>query len=261
MDIDEIGVDLILLTARPNGTLPHSEKLSFGLSGSELVRLVAARRVDIVKGRIVVLDMAPTGDPLLDEALVSMASGRREPTAKAWVARRRTGHVRSYQDRLANDGVIRAERYKFLGFLPAVRWEITDTARAAQARSRLEAVAASTGPVQPAQAALAGLATAIDAARPVFPGQSGRAARKRLKQAARGDFAAAGASRAAAGANARDEAYREAISDSLTSAIDSVIHAAVHAATEATHHAAHSSAHSGHSGHSGGGGGGGGGHH
>jgi Golgi phosphoprotein 3 (GPP34) len=257
MGMDELGVDLILLAARPNGTLPVSQSLCFGLSGSELVRLVAVRRVDIVKGRIVVLDMASTGDPLLDEALVSMAGGRRGPTAKAWVARRRKGHVRRYQDRLAADGIIRADRYRFLGgFITVTRLTVTDTARAAQAKSRLEAVAASTGPVEPAQAALAGLATAIDAARLVFPGWSGRAARDRLKQAAKGDLAAAGASRATAAAPAY-EAQREAINDALTSAIDSAIHAAlhaaVHAATEATHHAAQSSGHSGHSG--------GGGHH
>jgi hypothetical protein len=253
MDMDELGADLILLAARPSGTLPYSDKLPFGLSGSELVRLVAARRVDIAKGRITVRDLAPTGDPLLDQALASMAGGRHGATAKAWVAHRRTGHVQGYRARLTADGVIRADRYKFLGFIPAVRWKVTDTARAAQARSRLEAVAASTGPVQPAQAALAGLATAIGAARLVFPGSSGRAARKRLKQAAKGDLAAAGASRAAAGAYAGDEAQREAIGDSLTSAINSVIQAAVHAATEATHHAAHSAGHSGHDG--------GGGHH
>jgi len=244
MDMDELGVDLILLTAQPSGMLADREKLRFGLSGSELVRLVAARRVDIVKGRIVALDTAPTGDPLLDQALASMAGGRHGPTAKTWVARRRKDHVRLYQERLAADGIIRADQYNFLGFIPAVRWKIADTARAAQARSRLEAVAASTGPVQPAQAALAGLATATGAADLVFPGWSGRAARKRLKQAASGDFTAARASRAAAGANASDEALREAMNDSITSAIDSAVHAAVHAATDATHHAAHSAAHS-----------------
>jgi hypothetical protein len=261
MEMDELGVDLVLLTARANGALPANEKLRFGLSGSELVRLVAARRVDIVKGRITVLDMAPTGDPLLDEALASMAGGRREPTTKAWVARDRKGHVESYRERLAADGIVRADRSKLLGFIPTVRWEVADTARAAQARSRLEAVAAGVGLVQPAQAALAGLAGAIGADFLVFPGWSGRTARKRLRQASRGDLAT-GASRAAAGAYDRNEAYREAMNDALSSAIDSAVqsaidsavHAAVHSATEAAHHAAHDAGVGGHSG-------GGGGHH
>jgi len=250
--MDELGVDLVMLAARPDGTLSRGEQLCYGLSGSELVRLVAARRVTIVKGRIVVLDPAPTGDPLLDQALASMGGGRRGPTAKAWVARRRAGHVRGYQARLADDGVIRADRRTFLGFIPVTRWKVTDPARVARARARLEAVAASTGPVRPAQAALAGLAGPTGAASLVFPGWSGRAARKRLKEAARSDLAAAGASQAADAAYAGDEAYRDAISDSITAAVDSAVQAAVHAATEAAHHAAQNSAHSG---------GGGGGHH
>src|ERR1700722_10097162 len=59
--MDELGDDLLLLTARPDGTLALSPKLRFGLSGAELVRLAAARRVDIARGRIAVLDTAPTG--------------------------------------------------------------------------------------------------------------------------------------------------------------------------------------------------------
>jgi len=56
--------------------------LQYGLSGSELVRLAALRRVDIEDGRIVVLDKAPTGDALLDGALVNMYRGWREPIAR-----------------------------------------------------------------------------------------------------------------------------------------------------------------------------------
>jgi tellurite resistance protein TerC len=49
--------------------------------------LAAARRVDVVHGRITVLDTAATGDPLLDAALATMTGGfRGQPTAKAWVA-------------------------------------------------------------------------------------------------------------------------------------------------------------------------------
>jgi hypothetical protein len=84
--MDGLGVDLLLLSARPDGTLAISANLRFGISGSELVRLAAARRVGIEGGRIVVLDTTPTGDQLLDEALASMTGGKREPTAKAWVA-------------------------------------------------------------------------------------------------------------------------------------------------------------------------------
>lgn len=262
--MDELGDDLLLLAVRPDGTLTTPPKLRFGLSGSELVRLAAARRVDIVRGRIAILDTAPTGDALLDEALASMTPGRRgEPTAKAWVARNRPGLTERYLARAEAAGIIRAQRYKALGFIPMTRWTVLDTARAAQARASLQAVAASTGNVDPAQAALAGLATAIGVTQFVFPGLAGAAARKRLRQAAKREPAVADAARAAAGAAdasqaaqraatdaatraAMDAAVRAATDAAVSAAVDAATQAAVSAATDAGHHGGHGGAVGGH---------------
>ena len=238
--MDELGDDLLLLAARADGRLPIGTKLRFGLAGSELVRLAAARRVDVVRGRIEVLDSAPTGDPFLDDALTSMTGGRRGPTAKAWVARERRGLVERYLARAEAAGIIRADRRKALGFIPVTRWTVVDTGRAAQARARLEAVAASTGTVDSAQAALAGLASAIDVTGIAFPGLAGSAARKRLRQAAKGDAATAGATRAAGEAASADAA--RAVSDATRAATDAAVRAAtdaaVNAAVDAATHAA-----------------------
>lgn len=236
--MDELGMDLLLLTARPDGTLALSPKLRFGLSGTELVRLAAARRVDIVRGRIEVLDTAPTGDPLLDEALTSMTGGRRGPTAKAWVARDRRGLVERYLARAEAAGTVRAEEGYRLGFIPVTRWLVVDTARAAQARARLEAIATGSGAVGPDQAALAGLAAATGADREVFPGWGGGPARKRLRQAARREPATAEVTRAAANAAdasaaAANAAARAAMDAAVTAATQAAVSAAVDAATQA----------------------------
>ena len=199
MTMDELGQDLLLIAVNPDGTLVLPVKLRYGLAGSELVRLAAARRVDIVRGRIVIRNAGRTSDPLLDDALASMTSGWREPTAKAWVKRVRPGLVEHYLARAEAAGTISPQRRKALGFIPVTRWVVTDAARAAQARARLEA-AARGGPLDPAQAALAGLASAIDVTRFVFPGRAGAAARKRLREAARREPAAAHATAAVDGA-------------------------------------------------------------
>ena len=155
--METLGEDLLLLAVRPDGKLGASAKLRFGLSGSELVRLAAARRVDIARGRIVILDAAPTGDDLLDAALQSMAGGWRQPTAKAWVARSRAGLVERYLDRLAAAGVVRAERRQVMGLFPGTRWVVVDTERQAQVRARLDAIASGSVSLDSAQAAFAGL--------------------------------------------------------------------------------------------------------
>jgi Golgi phosphoprotein 3 (GPP34) len=211
--MDELGDDLLLLATGSGQQRGILAKLRFGLSGSELVRLAAARRVDIVRRRIVVLGAAPTGDALLDDALRSMTGGRRQPSAKAWVARQRPGLVERglarwqrpglverYLARLEAAGTIRVERRMVLGFIPSTRWVIVDTARAAQARDRLQAVATDTGSVDSARAALAGLASATGVAAHLYPGTAGAAARNRLEQAARRDPAAGTVTRAVIGA-------------------------------------------------------------
>jgi hypothetical protein len=247
--MDQLGEDLLLLAVRTDGTLPIPEKLRFGLAGSELVRLAAAGRVDIVRGRIIIRDTAPTGDPLLDEALASMTGGLGKPKASTWVARHRPGLVGRYLSRAEAAGTIRSEQRKALGFIPVTRWTVVDTARAAQARARLETVAASTGPVDPEQAALGGLASAIGVTGYVFPGRAGGPARKRLREVAKRDRVSAGATQATADAAnaaahraAADAAASAATDAAVRAATDAAVNAAVSAATEAAVNAAVSAA-------------------
>ena len=127
--MNELGEDLLLMAVNSDGTLVLPAKLRFGLAGSELVRLAAAGRVDIARGRIVVRAPAVTGDPLLDDALASMSGGWREPTAKAWVKRVRPGLVERYLARAEAAGTIRADRRKALGFIPVTRWLVIDTGK------------------------------------------------------------------------------------------------------------------------------------
>jgi hypothetical protein len=226
---------------RPNGKLGAAPKLRFGLSGSELVRLAAARRVDIVRGRIVVLDAAPTGDDLLDAALQSMTGGRRQPTAKAWVAHSRPGLVDRYLDRLAAAGVIRSEGRQIMGLFPGTRWVVVDTARQAQVRARLDAIASGSvapGSLDSEQAAFAGLAGAIGLSALIYPGFAGAAARKNLKKAAtreRSESPAVGAVADASDAadHARDAAMRAAMNASVQAATDAAVAASIDAATQA----------------------------
>lgn len=227
--METLGDDLILLSIRPNGVIGTAAKLRFGLSGTELVRLAALRRVDIDGGRIIILDEAPTGDALLDEALSSM-EGR---TAKEWVAAERGDLARRYLERLSGAGTIRAERRKALGLIPVTGWTVDDPGRLAEARARLDAIAYGSGGVDPEQAALAGLASAIGLPSLVYPGFAGRTARKRV--------ATAGSSPAA------DAATRAATDAAVRASIDAATRAAVSAAIDSPHHAA------GHVGHAGGG--------
>lgn len=203
-------------------------KLRFGLSGAELVRLVALRRVGIEEGQLIIVDETPTGDVLLDEALASM---RDSLTAKGWVGKRGDA-TRRYLERLAGAGTIRAERRKVLGMVPVTGWRVLDAGRLAEARARLDAIAHGSGGVDSEQAALAGLASAIGLPSLVYPGWAGRAARKRVGEAGR---AALDAGTRAAASVAADAATRAATDAAVQASIDAATHTAQHIAGDAGH--------------------------
>ncbi len=254
--METVGEDLVLLAIRANGTIGVAAKLRFGLSGAELIRLAAMRRVDIERGRILVLDPSPTGDALLDDALASMQDGHRPQSAKNWVARNRAGLTRRYLDRLVSAGTIRHERRRVLGFIPTGRWIVADAGRVAQAKARLDAIAYGSGEVTSEQAALAGLASAIGLSRLQYPGSADRAAVKRLRTASREQPSGVGADVVDATGAVRDatsaatQAATDAATDAATqaaiqAATDAAINASIEAAASAAHHAASGGGHGG----------------
>jgi hypothetical protein len=258
--MDTLGEDLVLLSIRPEkGIVATAQRIDYGLMGSELVRLAASGRIDIQADRVIVRDQAPTGDAELDAALQSLVQSRRPPRPKAWVGRPRRGIRVAYLNRLAAAGVLRVEPGRIFG----TRWYIADHARVASASARLDAIALSTGPVDTAASAYAGLAHAIGLDAILYPGFGNRAVRKRMQQLAKGQPAAAAVTGAVADEAAR--AATQAVTDAATmAATDAATHAAVHAATHAAvhgavHAATQASVEAAH--HAGGGAGAGGGHH
>jgi hypothetical protein len=194
---ETLGEDLLILSVRPaSGKLITARRIDYGLMGSELVRLAAAGRIDIVSGRIVVQGRAGTGDAELDAALASLVDTRYPPDPVTWIGLPRRGIRGAYLSRLTSSGVLRATASGLLG-IP--RYRITGPERAAQARSRLDAVERSAG--EPAELAgtvladtvladtvLGALASAIGLDRELYPGSAGRPLRAHLAELARGQW-------------------------------------------------------------------------
>jgi hypothetical protein len=198
-----LGEDLFLLSIRRrDGKLLTRGRIDSALMASELIRLAAAGRAWIAEGRIVATDQTATGDLELDAALLSLAGATTPPRPETWVGLPRRGIRTAYAARMTSAGVLRLEPSRVFGtprfHVGTPRYRVTDTSRAAAARSRLDAVtqsarAPSSGPPssgpQPdpdrAQAALTGLASAIGLGDVLYPGREGRAQRARMAQIAR----------------------------------------------------------------------------
>ena len=251
--MESLGEDIVLLAVKPDGHLGAWDKLRFALAGSELVRLAAARRVEVVDKRIVLADAGPVEDPFLAAALADIRRSKRPPRAVDWVTRHgRQRLVDEYLARLTEAGVIRAERRKVLGLFTATRWYVVDIGRQGNVRSRLDEIARGSGPVDSAQAALGGLVHAVQLDAVLYPGRDGKAARQRLKAIARRDATAIRASTDAAIRAATQAATDAAIQASTDAAIQASVQASIDAAVSASVTATHDAGHSGHGGAAGG---------
>src|SRR5215471_1213366 len=132
---------LLLVTDDDSGRLSApADRVAAGLGGANLVELTLQNKVDLTgeqdpgrPGRIIVRDPSPPGDAILDTALetVTAYQGKRPST----VIRPLSKNLRrTLYERLAGNGVVRAERRKIFGVFPSQRWPAQDASHEAEVR-------------------------------------------------------------------------------------------------------------------------------
>jgi Golgi phosphoprotein 3 (GPP34) len=194
-----LGEDLLLVAIDPsNGVLRCRGDIQYGLMGAELVELAAAGLVELAADRISVVQPVPvTADSALAAAVSSLAAARRPPRVRAWVGKPRRGIANSYLTRLIDAGTVRRQ-----GGVLRPRWPVTDAARAATVRARLDTLVLGTDQADAGELTFAALADAIGLVALLYRGRDHRQARKRLRDITKGHWAAEPVRRAVAAAEA-----------------------------------------------------------
>jgi hypothetical protein len=161
--------DLVILTV---GLKPRSGpatgaynaiKYAYGMRGAVLVELTLAGRVEVRGGLIVVRDAVPVGEPGIDQLLAELVAAG-GATVTDWMRDLPGGFVTAYYQRMEAAGVLRSVPVRVLYIAKRPGYFLNYPARFEQLRASLHAAVTSTGQVEPAQAALAGLAYAADLA-------------------------------------------------------------------------------------------------
>src|SRR5215471_10344711 len=137
-----LAEDLLLLVtddARGRLSVPAAQ-VDAGLGGAHLVELTLRNKVGMTSeqdqgkpGRIIVRDPSTAGDAILDAALeiVTAHQGKRPSTGIRPLSKNRR---RMLYERLAEGGMVRAERGRILGVFPARRWPAQDASHEAEVR-------------------------------------------------------------------------------------------------------------------------------
>jgi len=193
---------LLLVTDDASGRLSApAEQVDAGLGGANLVELTLLHKVDLTgeqdpgkRGRIIVRDPSPAGDAVLDAALqILIARQGRKPSKVIGPLSKNLR--RTLYQRLADHGVVRAERGKILGVFPIRRWPAHDASEEAEVRRLMTQALVQQVAPDTRTAALIALAHAVGCVdKIVDPRQHGlsrRQLRARAAQIAKGNWASA----------------------------------------------------------------------
>jgi Golgi phosphoprotein 3 GPP34 len=192
---------LLLVTDDASGRLAvPGTQVDVALGGANLLELTLMHKVDLSgpgdegqPGRIIIRDPSPAGDEVLDTALATIIAHQgQRPSA---VIRPLSKNLRrTLYRRLADRGVVRAERGKILGVFPARRWPAQDASDEAEVRRLItQALAQQTTP-DTRTAAVIALVHALryehEIIDPQLYGLSRRQLRARAEEISKGDWAA-----------------------------------------------------------------------
>ena len=202
---------LLLLTDDTSGrSTLSSSHIDLVLAGAVLLDLAILRRVDVTprghpvgEGRLLVVDGTPTGDPLLDAALVRLA-GRKPRRAKDSLAPLKKHLRTAVLGRLAAAGLLRRQESRVLGIFPVTRWPAVDVMHKSEIRAGVRDVLTTGRNPTDREAALVSLLSAVDKV-PLVVGPTEvprRELRRRAKSIAQGEFAGEAVRRAIAEMNA-----------------------------------------------------------
>ena len=192
---------LLLVDDKTGRFLVDSTKLDNVLAGAVLVELATIERVGfapaggrVKRGRMVVLDPTPPGDPMLDRALATIAASRPAKPDRL-IAKLRKGLRSTLLERLSEAGAVRRSTRKLLGILPRTTWPAADSRHKQELRARLHDVLVAGAKPDGRTAALVSLLAAVNAAAKVVDGDK-KTVRARAKDIAAGDWAGAAVKKA-----------------------------------------------------------------
>ena len=205
MDGMLIAEDLLLLLYNDESGKPITGNpgLDYSLAGAVLIELTLLGRVDIAvagedvkEGRLKVLDTSSTGDAILDERLAMLAekAGQKPKNLMGKLSKKLRDQVLA---RLAERGVLEADKGRVLGLFPVTRWPAKDAQHEREIRASLENVLKLGTQPDERTGALIALLSALDVVPKVVTDAVDRKAlKRRAKEIAESDWAAAAVRRA-----------------------------------------------------------------
>jgi hypothetical protein len=187
-----LAEDLYLLASDgPTGRLLiDTAHLDPGLGGALLLDLALQGHVGLSDSHVVVTGGPPTGEPLLDGALTTIADEAKEHGPDYWVRVLARGAHRAVQNRLLDVGVLRRDDDRLLHVIPVHRTHESDGRVHHAVLNHLNDSVVLGHPPTLKTAALVSLVLAVGLERHLFPRSDRHEIRRRMAEIADGRWVA-----------------------------------------------------------------------
>ncbi len=166
--------EIVLLMLDDDGAvLPIRETtMEYVVAGAALMDLAFANRIDTDPEKLVVIDRAPTGNPMLDRVLARITGTDETRTVAAWVetvARREAKWLRTEAlDSLIARGILERRDERFLWVFESRRYPVIDGRAEREVKLRITGVLLSDDPPDPRDVALICLVDACNVLPSIF---------------------------------------------------------------------------------------------
>ena len=133
---------LLLALSNPKGEFVREppERFENVLAGAILMDLALMTRIDTDLDHLILIDAAPTGDPLLDRVLALIEKHPDSKSTAYWIEEIRY-HIGDLQEtlvgRLIDKGKLKREEKKLLGIIPQKRYAVPQGPEEREVRERL----------------------------------------------------------------------------------------------------------------------------
>ncbi|MBY6414249.1 GPP34 family phosphoprotein [Rhodococcus sp. BP-252] len=196
--VDDVSGRPIVDSTKFPRVLAGAVVLELAMSGA--VRLTG-KGEQVKDGRLVVSGPPPQ-DELLARAHAFVGTQKNPPKPQKVIEKLQRNLNKELGSRLAAQGSVIEERKNVLGLFPTTTWPARDTTHENRLRQWIgSAIVDGTTPTAPISA-LISLLSAVDAIHKVLPGVDKKAAKKRAKEIAEGDWAGAAVRKAVQDVNA-----------------------------------------------------------
>jgi Golgi phosphoprotein 3 (GPP34) len=160
--------------------------LDLGIGGALLLDLARCERVVVADEHVGVVDATPSGEPLLDSALATIAHAGRSHDLDHSIRHLARGAHHAVQNRLVDVGVLRRDDGRVLGIIPVHHVHETDGRLHHELADHLRDAVVLGRPPTPETAALAALALSVRLDRHLFPRTDRRSVEERLGEVSAG---------------------------------------------------------------------------